>query len=648
MKFNSIKTRIGVAFLVLLIAPFAVGLIIALAFHEKILQEGAISKAKSFANTARHIQREIEMEMLRLAQAYARQKSIAILLPLNMGDKIGKELHRVYRADRLDLITVVDAHLRVVARAHAPDVLHDILPAKPYFERTGTGETVVFIEVLSGPELKAECVPKEHLPDVPPDANVLSLTAVAPIQPIVQEPPIGFILLRKLLAVQQIPTRSIANSLHVNAALYFQGRRVSTSRSPSYDPPLRDPSEDTIRLTLVNNVETTEIDIRKDGHASVLVPLKDYRDEPVAVLMIQGPVTHQIGVRRKAWLVIGAVAAVMAVLVVLLLHAIDRHVVKPIQHLGRNMERFSENPEGRLETLPGTNPPDEIEMLYRSFSRMTRALPNALDRLRQENERRRQTEESLQLMIENMERRIEERTADITRMNETLKAEIAERKRTEAQYRSALAEKEVLLLEIHHRVKNNLQIISSLLDMTRNRSKDPRVIEALTAARNKIYAMSLINTQLYQSNRFDRIDMQTFIQNLTNSLGMLSADHRRIRYRIDAHQFFMSVTHANPVALILNEILSNCIKHAFIEQEEGIIDISLRRDGAYNILTVADNGRGLPADIDVKETQTLGLKLIRNLVLLQLKGRLSIRSAQGTTVTITFPRAEVIEDEIRS
>lgn len=648
MKFNSIKIRIGVAFLVLLIAPLAVGLIIALALHEKILQEGAISKAKSFANTARHIQREIEMEMIRLAQAYARQKSIAILLPLNMGDKIGQELHRVYRADRLDLVTVVDAHFRVVARAHAPNALQDTLPAKSYFERIGMGETIVFIEVLSGSELKAECVPKEHLPDVPPEGDVLSLTAVAPIQPLVQEPPIGFVLLRKLLAVQQIPTRSIANALHVNAALYFQGQRIAANRSPSHDPPLQDPSENSLRLALVNNAETTEIDFRNDGHASILVPLKDYWNEPVAVLMVQAPVTYQMAVRKKTWLTIGAVAVVTAVLVFLLLKAIDRHVVQPIQHLGRNMERFSKNPEGRFETLPGGDLPDEIEMLYRSFSRMTRALPDALDRLRHENERRRQTEASLQMMIENMERRIEERTEHITRMNETLKAEIAERKRTEAQYRSALAEKEVLLLEIHHRVKNNLQIIGSLLDMTRNRSKDPRVIEALTAAFNKIHAISLINTQLYQSNRFDRIDMQTFIQHLTTSLGMLSADYRKILYRIDAHQFFMSVTQANPVALILNEILSNCLKHAFVEQDEGIIDISLRRDGAYNILSVADNGRGLPADIDVKETQTLGLKLIRNLVFLQLKGQLSIQSDQGTIVTITFPRDEMIEDEIRS
>ncbi len=648
MKFNSIKTRIGVAFLTLLIAPLVVGLIIALAMHEKILEEGAISRVKSFAQTAHHIQREIEMEMLRLAQSYARQKSIAILLPLDMGDKIGRELQRVYRSDRLDLLTVADTHLRVVARAHAPDAVGDILPAKSYFERTGTGETVVFLEVLSGPELKAECIPKEHLPDALHDENVLSLTAVSPIQPIVQEPPLGYVLLRKLLAVQQIPTRSIANALHVNAALYFQGRRIRVSRSPSTDPPLQDPSEDNIRLTLVNNEERTESAFRKDGHATVLIPLKDYRDEPTAVLMIQAPVTYQIDVRRKTWLVIGSIAAITALLVFLLLKAIDRHVVTPIQHLGRTMERFSENPDWRMEISPLSNPPDEIAMLYRSFSRMTQALPDVLHRLRQENERRQQTENALLLMVENMERRIEERTADIIRMNEALTAEIAERQKTEAHYRSALAEKEILLLEIHHRVKNNLQIISSLLDMTRNRSKDPRVIEALTAACNKIYAMSLINAQLYESNRFDRIDMQIFIQNLTASLRMLSADYRRVTYRIHAENFFMSVTHANPVALVLNEILSNCLKHAFVEQEEGIIDITLQRDGAYNVLTVRDNGRGLPPDLDVKETETLGLKLIRNLVSLQLKGRLSIRSDQGTIVRITFPRAEVVEDDIRS
>ncbi|MEW6259869.1 MAG: histidine kinase dimerization/phosphoacceptor domain -containing protein [Thermodesulfobacteriota bacterium] len=648
MKFTSIKTRIGVAFLLLLIAPFVIGMIVVLAMHERMLRERAIDDAKTLAHTAYHIQHEIEMEMIRLAQQYARLKSISILLPLGMGDKIGRELNRIYRSDQLDLVTVTDAHLRVVARAHAPDVYEDTLPTKAYFHRTALGETIVFIEVLREPELKAECVPKERLSDDLPDGNVLSLTAVAPIQPIVQEPPLGFILIRKLLSAQQTFTRPIANTLHVNSALYFQGYRVVLSRSPTHDPPLHDPSEDSVRKALVSNEEVTEIAFRKNGHTTALVPLKDFQGDPVAVLMVQTSVISHMDIRRTAWWISGSIAAVMVVFVVLLLRTIERNLVQPIQRLNRHIESFSESFDWRMEAPSPAVAVDEIGMLYQSIAKMTQALPDALERLRQENFRRRQTEEALLLTIENMERRIEERTADIHRINEVLTAEIAERKRSEAQYRSALAEKEVLLLEIHHRVKNNLQIISSLLDMTRNRSKDPRVIEALTAARNKIYAMSLINAQLYQSNRFDRIDMHTFIRNLTASLGMLSTDYRQVTYRIDAENFFMSVTHANPVALILNEILSNCLKHAFVEQDDGIIDISLRREGAYNVLTVSDNGRGLPKDIDVRETQTLGLKLVRNLVLLQLKGRLSIRSAQGTIVTVTFPRADLTEGEFRS
>jgi two-component sensor histidine kinase len=184
--------------------------------------------------------------------------------------------------------------------------------------------------------------------------------------------------------------------------------------------------------------------------------------------------------------------------------------------------------------------------------------------------------------------------------------------------------------------------------MTRNRSTDPTVIEALTGARNKIYAMSLINTQLYQSNRFDRIDMQTFIQNLSSSIRALASTFRNISCNIYAENVFLSITHANPIAIILNEILSNCLKHAFVENQSGTVDISMQQDENQNTLVVSDNGKGIPADIEIVSAHTLGLKLVRNLVSLQLKGTLAIQGNPGTTVTITFPRAKVASNGIRS
>jgi two-component sensor histidine kinase len=222
--------------------------------------------------------------------------------------------------------------------------------------------------------------------------------------------------------------------------------------------------------------------------------------------------------------------------------------------------------------------------------------------------------------------------------------DITARKLTEKQLKASLKEKEVLLKEIHHRVKNNLQIISSLLDLSRRRTENQEVVDLLSAARAKVHTMALIHTQLYQSERFDRIDMQSHIRDMIIHLSQLYGAKENITPIINASDVHLSVTQAIPCALALNELISNVYRHAFQQGEEGTVEVSMEQssDGTIS-LNVKDDGIGIPEEIDINETDTLGLKLVRNLVLGQLSGRLQIERNDGTEILIEF---RVVEEEV--
>jgi PAS domain S-box-containing protein len=225
--------------------------------------------------------------------------------------------------------------------------------------------------------------------------------------------------------------------------------------------------------------------------------------------------------------------------------------------------------------------------------------------------------------------------------------DITEHKRTEESLRASVAEKEVLLREIHHRVKNNLQVISSLLDMKAMRTNDKRMIELCRDARAKIHTMALIHTHIYESKRLTRIAMREYIRDLVNYLSQVYSDRSQhvlpVVERTDVH---LSMTQAIPFAIVVNEAISNAFKHAFKAGQKGTIRIALGKTPDNTVrLRIRDNGVGLPRGLDIKHTETLGLKLIRNLVQDQLKGSVQLEQNQGTSLTIKF---KAIEEEQES
>jgi PAS domain S-box-containing protein len=217
--------------------------------------------------------------------------------------------------------------------------------------------------------------------------------------------------------------------------------------------------------------------------------------------------------------------------------------------------------------------------------------------------------------------------------------DVTDRKRAEGLIRGSLQEKEVLLTEIHHRVKNNLQIISSLLELASRRSENPHVVDALSEARLKIHVMAQIHSQLYQNENFDQIHMETNIRNLVNNFSLIYGRSKNIEPIVRAEGIHLPVTQAIPCALVLCELISNAFKHAYEEGQEGVLQIDMVDAGAHAVtLKVRDDGAGIPESIDPFETPTLGMKLVRNLVMKQLGGKLEINEDRGTEFVITFDR----------
>ena len=215
---------------------------------------------------------------------------------------------------------------------------------------------------------------------------------------------------------------------------------------------------------------------------------------------------------------------------------------------------------------------------------------------------------------------------------------VTETKQANDKIIAALAEKEILIREIHHRVKNNLQIISGLLDMTRMRTDDPATTGILTDMMMKIKTMAQIHTRLYESRQFDKINMGAQIRDQVADLSSIyGRSGPEIASQVDAEDLFLPVDQAIPCALVINEALSNAFKHAFRGRSRGIILVSARQEGENIHISIQDDGTGIPEDVDINHATSLGLKLIRSLVQ-QLRGGLTIESTfRGSVVNVDFP-----------
>jgi PAS domain S-box-containing protein len=240
---------------------------------------------------------------------------------------------------------------------------------------------------------------------------------------------------------------------------------------------------------------------------------------------------------------------------------------------------------------------------------------------------RKQAEAEIRRYRDHLEELVAERTAELHEANLKISA--------------SLQEKEVLLKEIHHRVKNNLQVISSLLNLQSGYVKDETAVTLFTESRNRVHSMALIHEQLYRSADFTRVDFATYVQELTRRLLVsYRALANGIDLRLSLDKIYLDVTTAIPCGLIINELVSNALKHAFPDGQPGIIRVEMETvDEAGYRLVVRNDGIAFPEGLDFRSTDTLGLQLVNSLTR-QLGGQIDLYTEVDTTFEIRFPRSE--------
>ena len=214
-------------------------------------------------------------------------------------------------------------------------------------------------------------------------------------------------------------------------------------------------------------------------------------------------------------------------------------------------------------------------------------------------------------------------------------------KEIELKYRQleeSLKEKEVLLREIHHRVKNNLQIVSSLLKLQSSHVDEGKVKDVFRDSQNRLRTMALIHEKLYQSRDLSKIDFAEYLRSLTTEIyAAYGVSQSHIALQLSIGKIFLGVDSAIPCGLIVSEVLSNCIKYAFPDGREGKINIEIRTHDDNELeMILSDNGIGIPGNIDFRSTHTLGLQLVTILAEDQLNGKIVLDRTHGTTFRINF------------
>jgi PAS domain S-box-containing protein len=217
---------------------------------------------------------------------------------------------------------------------------------------------------------------------------------------------------------------------------------------------------------------------------------------------------------------------------------------------------------------------------------------------------------------------------------------ILRRKRADDQIKASLREKEVLLKEVHHRVRNNLQVITSLLSMQSLCVADSAAAEVLQDSRDRVRTMAWVHEQLCQSANLTFIDLADYLRNIACQLASDYSHHAPgVRLHVDAGGLFLDIDTAMLCGLIVNEMVSNALKHAFVRalDEGGQVWVEARLEGDNQVaLSVIDNGRGLPPDLDLENAPSLGLQLIR-LLTEQLRGSFHVDRREGTALHVVFP-----------
>ena len=276
------------------------------------------------------------------------------------------------------------------------------------------------------------------------------------------------------------------------------------------------------------------------------------------------------------------------------------YLFRPLDKLEKSVRVIA---DGNLDAFIDVSSQDEIGQLARSFKQM----------------------------IENLK--------EITTSRDGLNLEVEERKKVEFVLKGSLKEKEILLKEVHHRVKNNMQIIQSLLNLQSGKIDNQDLKQAIQDSNNRIRSMALIHETLYRSDDFSHLDLGTYFENIVKGLYRTYHDAgKNLEWHIDVGSVQLDMDKSIACGLIVNELVTNALKYAFVDLQQGIIKIYLNQASDNDvILRVSDNGVGMKEDFNWVSLDSLGLRIVGMLSEEQLDGRLDLKNDQGLKATVQFP-----------
>jgi len=317
---------------------------------------------------------------------------------------------------------------------------------------------------------------------------------------------------------------------------------------------------------------------------------------------------------------IGIMSVVLFIIGALLVYFVGLYFTRPLSQMVKIVNSIS---DGDLTKRAKISSNDEVGYLANSFNQM-------IDKIESTNE-------EMEIINRELEQRVKERTLELENALRSLQKENEDRKKAESEISNSLNEKEVLLKEIHHRVKNNLQIVSSLFFFQSKKITDPVTLEMFRDGQNRVKSMALIHEKLYQSEDLANIDFKEYVKKLSNFLFQsYGVSQSKFKLKNNITNVQLSVDTAVPCGLIINELVSNSFKHGFKDMDAGEIRIDMDHDENNKlILKISDNGKGLPKDLNISELDSLGLRLVNNLTI-QLNGNVEFFNRNGTTVKLTF------------
>lgn len=230
---------------------------------------------------------------------------------------------------------------------------------------------------------------------------------------------------------------------------------------------------------------------------------------------------------------------------------------------------------------------------------------------------------------------VAERTADLKKANEVLAEEVRQQKRTQEELKGLVAEKEVLVREVHHRVKNNLTVINGLLNLQMAKATDPALRSELLATRSRIFAMAFVHDSLYANDNVARVPMSRYVGELMHHIREMHESQVAIDVMFD--EFDLGIDRAIPCSIVITECVTNALKHAFDPRDTGRIIITGRHIGDALEITVSDNGRGMDAEAVESRDDNLGVVLIRSLAEQQLRATVELETSEGVTWRFVVP-----------